>query len=74
MRYVPDKSCRENQNTRFLFTNFFNIYIYIYIYRTNVIQLGSMYISNSNITLDVSDAFCVHPQQHLKTVVTASGV
>jgi hypothetical protein len=37
-------------------------------------QLGSMFISNCNINLHVSDAFCVHPQEHLKTVVTASGV
>ena len=33
-------------------------------------QLGSMFISNCNNTLHVSDAFCVHPQEHLKTVVT----
>ena len=31
-------------------------------------------ISNCNNALHVSDAFCVHPQEHLKTVVTASGV
>ena len=37
-------------------------------------QLGSMFISNCNNTLHVSDAFCVHPQEHLKTVITASGV
>ena len=37
-------------------------------------QLGSMFISNRNITQNVSDAFCVHPQEHLKTVVAASGV
>ena len=37
-------------------------------------QLGSMFISNCNITLHVSDAFCVHHQEHLKTVVAASGV
>jgi hypothetical protein len=30
--------------------------------------------SNCNITLHVSDAFCVHPQEYLKTVVAASGV
>ena len=36
-------------------------------------QLGSMFISNCNNTLHVSNAFCVHPQEHLKTVVTASG-
>ena len=34
-------------------------------------QLGSMLISKCNNTLHVSDAFCVHPQEHLKTVVTA---
>ena len=37
-------------------------------------QLGSMFISNCNNILHVSDAFCVHPQERLKTVVTASGV
>jgi hypothetical protein len=38
-------------------------------------QLGSMFISNCNNTLHhVSNAICVHPQEHLKTVVTASGV
>ena len=31
-------------------------------------QLGSMFVSNCNNTLHVSDAFCVHPQEHLKTV------
>ena len=36
-------------------------------------QLGSIFISNCNNTLHVSDAFCIHPQEHLKTVVTASG-
>ena len=35
-------------------------------------QIGSMFISNCNNTVHVSDAFCVHPQEHLKTVVTAS--
>ena len=37
-------------------------------------QLGNMFISNCNNTLHVSDAFCVHHQEHLKTVVAASGV
>ena len=32
-------------------------------------QLGSMFISNCNSALHVSDAFCVHPQEHLETVV-----
>jgi hypothetical protein len=36
-------------------------------------QLGSMFISNCNITLHVSDALCLHPQEYLKTVVAASG-
>ena len=44
-----------------------------YIQRNNVMQLGSMFISNCNNALHVSDAFCVHPQEHLETVV-ASGV
>ena len=35
-------------------------------------QLGSMFISNCNNNLHVSDAFCLHPHKHLKTVVTAS--
>jgi hypothetical protein len=37
-------------------------------------QFGSMFISNWNITLHVSDAFCVHPEEYLKTVVAAFGV
>ena len=37
-------------------------------------HLGSMFISNCNNALHVSDAFCVHPQEHLETVVAASGV
>jgi len=37
-------------------------------------QLGSMFISNCDNTLHVSDAFCVHHQKHLETVVTVSGV
>jgi hypothetical protein len=35
-------------------------------------QLGSTFISKCNNTLHVSDAICVHPQEQLKTVVTAS--
>ena len=37
-------------------------------------QLGSLFTSKCNNTLHVSDAFCDHHQEHLKTVVTASGV
>jgi hypothetical protein len=37
-------------------------------------QLGSMFISNCNNTLLVSDAICVHLQERFRTVVTASGV
>ena len=48
--------------------------IFLYIKRTNVMQLGIMFNSNCNNTLHVSDAFCVHPQEHLETVVAASGV
>jgi retron-type reverse transcriptase len=33
-------------------------------------QLGSMFNSNCNNTLHVSDAICIHPEEHLKTVVT----
>ena len=40
----------------------------------NVMQLRSMFINNCNDTLHVSDVFCVHPRQHLKTEVAASGV
>jgi len=29
-------------------------------------QLGSMFISYCNNALHVSDAFCVHPQEHLQ--------
>ena len=45
----------------------------IYIKRTNVMQLGSMFICNCNIALHVSDAFCVRLQEHLETVEAASG-
>ena len=41
--------------------------------RTDVMQLGSMFICNCNIALHVSDAFCVHLQEHLEIVVAASG-
>ena len=47
--------------------------VLIYIKRTNVMQLGSMFICNCNIALHVSDAFCVHLQEHLETVEVASG-
>ena len=36
-------------------------------------QLGSTIICNCNIALHVSDAFCVHLQNHLEIVVAASG-
>ena len=36
-------------------------------------QLGSMFICNCNIALHVSGSFCVHLQEHLETVVAASG-
>ena len=36
-------------------------------------QFGSMFISNCNNTVHVSDAFCVHPQEHLKTLDALSG-
>jgi len=39
-----------------------------------VLQLGSMFIGNCNIVLHVSDAICVHLQEHLETVLAASGV
>ena len=41
--------------------------------RTNVMQLGRMFICNCNIALHVSDAFCVHLQEHLEIVEAASG-
>jgi len=45
----------------------------IYIKRTNVVQLGSMFICNCNIELHVSDPFGFHFQEHLETVEAASG-
>ena len=36
-------------------------------------QLGSKFICNCNIALHVSDAFCVHLQEHLEIVEAASG-
>jgi len=41
--------------------------------RTNVMQLGSMFICKCNIALHVLDAFCVHLQEHLEIVEAASG-
>ena len=35
-------------------------------------QLGSIFISNCNIALHVSEAFCVHLQEHLEIVEAAS--
>ena len=37
-------------------------------------QLGSMFIIYCNNALHVSDAFYIHPQEHLETVVAASDV
>ena len=45
----------------------------IYIKEPNVMQLGSMFICNCNIALHVSDAFCVHLQEHLENIEAASG-
>ena len=45
----------------------------LYIKRTNVMQLGSMFICNCNIALHVSEAFCFHLQEHLEIVEAASG-
>ena len=36
-------------------------------------QLGNMFICNCNIALHISDAICVHLQEHLQTVVADSG-
>ena len=36
-------------------------------------QLGTMFICNCNIALHVSDAFCLHLQEHLEIVEAASG-
>ena len=36
-------------------------------------QLGSMFICNCKIVLRVSDAYCVHLQERLETVIAASG-
>ena len=47
--------------------------VLVYIKRTNVMQLGSMFICNCNIAVHVSDAFCVHLQEHLETVEAACG-
>jgi len=47
-----------------------HVYIYIYVIRRLKVNI---YKKTSN-TLHVSGTFCVHPQEHLKTVVTASGI
>ena len=36
-------------------------------------QLGSMFICNCNIAVHVSDAFCIHLQEHLEIVEAAFG-
>ena len=36
-------------------------------------QVDNMFICNCNIALHVSNAFCVHLQEHLETVEAASG-
>jgi hypothetical protein len=38
MRNVPDKSCRENQNTHFVFSNFFseNRTVYEIMWKNNI--------------------------------------
>ena len=36
-------------------------------------QLGSMFICNCNIAVHVSDTICFHLEEHLETVVAASG-
>ena len=35
-------------------------------------QLGSMFICNYNIAVHVSDAFCVHLQEHLETLMAST--
>ena len=57
---------KENPSLRVF--NLLNIYK-----RTNVMQLGSMFICICNIALHVSDAFCVRLQEHLEIVEAASG-
>ena len=48
--------------------------IIINIYKKpNVMPLGSMFICNCNIALHVSDAFCLHLQEHLEIVEAACG-
>ena len=49
------------------------LHMYNIYKKTNMMQLGSMFICNCNIALHVSDAFCVHLQEHLETVEAASG-
>ena len=50
--------------------NLVNVNVYK---RTNMMQLGSKFICNCNIALHVSDAFCLHLQEHLEIVEAASG-
>ena len=37
-----------------------------------MMQLGSTFVCNCNIAVHVSDAFCVHLQERLETVVAAA--
>jgi hypothetical protein len=44
-----------------------------YIKNQQDATLAVLFISNRKITVRVSDSFCVHPQEYLKTVVAATG-
>ena len=77
--YIPQNwlGCKPSNDNEVFFNRFlhyaFQWWKLIYIKRTNVMQLGSMFICNCNIALHVSDAFCVRLQEHLEIVVAASG-
>ena len=71
--YFTDENVAQSKHNN-LFNNVKENFTILNTYkRTNVMQLGSMFICNCNIALHVSDAFCVHLQEHLETVEAASG-
>ena len=67
---------RSSQTGTFNFTGFYvwvSVHHKLICIKEPTMQLGSMFICNCNIALNVSDAFCVHLQEYLETVEAASG-
>ena len=68
MKILSNEITGSMESAWYMIENSSNVYK-----RTNVMKLGSMFISNCIIALHVSDAFCFHLQEHLEIVEAASG-